>query len=100
MSYSYKITSINEKERWIYIEDENPDEEIEWLMEPDGFINLVNKITNNDKSKIVEVGNIQYRITTDTLDLIYQWDDLFGIVVIYGEKENKDEVVGYLKKYF
>ena len=39
---------------------------------------------------------MQYKIENLELEMAFQWDDLFGIVVIYNE--NKEDVLEFLKK--
>lgn len=46
---------------------------------------------------IINVGEMQYRITNDKFNLIYQWDDLFGIVIVY---RDSDKVVTDLENVF
>lgn len=43
---------------------------------------------------------MQYRITNDKFDLIYQWDDLFGIVILYKDSDKVEEVIPYLENVF
>ena len=50
-----------------------------------------------DGGNIINVGEMQYRITTDKFNLIYQWDDLFGIVIVY---KDSDKVVTDLENVF
>ena len=94
--YHYKITYINEEERWIYIAS---DDEMD-MEEPDAFVYLVKKIQKDLDGDIKEVGIMQYQIGQDLLSLVHQWDDLFGTVVIYPNGISKDRVIEFLEKYF
>ena len=56
----------------------------------------VKTINKNFSGKIIEVGEMQYKIEGLEPDMIFQWDDLFGIVVIYND--NKEEVLDFLRR--
>ena len=43
---------------------------------------------------------MQYRIANDKFDLIYQWDDLFGIVILYKDSDKVEEVITDLEYVF
>lgn len=94
MEYRYKIWYINERERWISI-GSNDDSDTE---EEDSFVYLVKWIQAETKGKIKEVGWMQYKIDGDGIGFIYQWDDLFGITIIYPFGK-KNEALQYLKPY-
>lgn len=96
MDYNYKITHINTKDRWIFIYDDDTS----MCDDEDGFVELVKRIQEYTNGKIESVGYIRYRIIGDRYDLIYQWDTLFGIVVIYSSKENVEHVRKYLEHFF
>lgn len=91
MKHTYEIIKVNEKDKWIFIETEDFDE-------PDAFVALVKNIAEACGGTIKEVGTIQYKIVGDKFDLIYQWDDLFGFVVIY--KDNVHDVMCHLQNFF
>lgn len=93
--YRYKITRINEKERWIFLYADKWDCE-----ETDSFVYLVKKIQEDLHGNIIDKGMTNYSIDNDPLQLIFQWDSLFGITVIYPANVNKDTVVAFLEKYF
>ncbi len=93
MNYHFEIMSVNEKERWIYINHD-------CSFEIDAFVNLVKAIQSDCNGKIISVGDVQYRIEGSKLDLIFQWDDCFGSVVIYNKKEQKEFVIEFLQSYF
>ena len=43
---------------------------------------------------------MQYRITNDKFDQIYQWDDLFWIVILYKDLDKIEEVIADLENVF
>lgn len=91
-NYKYSVASINEKDSWIFI-DCNNGEQYEDVM---SFVNFINTINKEFSGKIIEVGEMQYKIENLEPEMAFQWDDLFGIVVIYNE--NKEDVLEFLKK--
>lgn len=95
MDYKYKILHINKNERWITIIS---NDELD-LEEPDAFIYFVKMIQKDVNGSIENIGNIQYRIINDGLGLVYQWDGLFGISVIYPENVKEYQAVEFLNKY-
>lgn len=88
----FQIITINHDERWIYLTSNTDDSE------PDAFITLLNRIATQLNGDIISVGDWQYRISTDELRLKYQWDDLFGIVIIY-RKGQLEKAVEFINKY-
>ncbi len=91
--YNYKIFRIDEAEKWIFITHDNWDN-------PEEFTALVKKICANCNGSIFVVGNTQYKIKGDKFDLIYQFDSLFGTVVIYNDASSKQDIVKYLEAVF
>lgn len=89
----YRISNINDSDGWIFISATDS------FDEPTAFVEMVKKIAESVNGKISSVGNTQYRITNIPYDLIFQWDDLFGIVVINGNIADKHNVLSFLKKY-
>jgi len=90
----YYINGINEKERWIYIEKENSDFE-----EADSFVEFLTKIKDKYPEKIICVGEGRYKFEKAKIDLIYQWDNLFGIVVEYPKNCNEKDVIDFLSEF-
>ena len=93
MNYSYTIGKTFSKERWISIYYENA------IYEIDGFLELVKKISNNCSDKIKSIGNNRYKIIGAELDLIYQYDDLFGMIVEYPDNITLEKTITFIKKY-
>ena len=92
-SYNYKIFMVDENEKWIFITYDDWDE-------PDGFVALVKRICDNCNGSIYSVGDVQYKIKGDKFDLTYQFDSLFGTVVIYNDFSPKSDVIKYLENIF
>ena len=91
MDYNYKIISIDEKQRWIFLQAD------EWdLEEPDSFNLLIKMISEHVKGDIIIMSDDGYRIKNDPCNLIYQWDSLFGITIIYPSNITSDRVVEFL----
>ncbi len=72
----YKVNSIS-KERWIFISADNSFDEL------DTFITLLKAYQATIDGKISQISaNAQYIIESDPLNLVFQWDSLFGITVV------------------
>ena len=95
--FSYRIWSINEEEHWIFIQSD--DEYKMDLEEPDAFICLVKTIQSHLNGTIVSLGMTQYKIDNDQYELIFQWDDLFGMVVIYPDSMQVNRAKEILRDY-
>ena len=95
MKYNYSIGSINSKDRWIFIKS---DFEFKYD-EPDDFAELIKTIRDDVKGTIEENDTMRYSIKNDGYGLIYQWDELFGTVIIYPENVTEAEAVDFLSKY-
>lgn len=93
MNYHYKISIVDEKEKWVFISHDD-------CYESDAFVNLVKAIQSDCNGKTINVGDVRYKIEGSELDLIYQWDSCFGSVVIYNKKEQKESVLEFLQRYF
>lgn len=92
MDYKYKIISIDEKQRWIFLQAD------EWdLEEPYSFNFLVKKIRSQVNGEIVDIGDDRYRVKNDPCNLVYQWDSLFGITIIYPRSVAKNKVIEFLE---
>jgi len=48
---------------------------------------------------ISSVGWMQYKISNIPFYLVFQWDDLFGIVIINNNQTEKEDVLHFLKNY-
>lgn len=95
MNFQYKIFYIDEKERWIFLNSNDS-----WdLEEPDSFVYFVKRIQSAVNGSIKKVGIFQYMIDGDGIGLTYQWDDLFGITVIYPENVEKETALQFLSPF-
>ena len=82
--YTYRIADFSETDNWIYIKCNEEDS----VSENEPFVELVKYIAkkwndNEWQEKIFSVGDMRYKVKNDPIDLVYQWDDLFGIVIEY-----------------
>lgn len=93
MNYHYKIGKVDEKEKWIFIKHDNWDE-------TDAFVYLLKGIQKECNGKVIEVGIMQYMIVGSLFNLVYQFDDCFGSVVIYDKNEQKESAIKFLKTLF
>lgn len=92
MSFSYVISSVNEYDRWLLISSNDDD-----INDTDSFVFLLKSIAAQTNGKICEVGDFQYAIDNDLLNLKYQWDSLFGITVMYPEMVSSEQVRSFLE---
>lgn len=90
----YKITGINEKDRWISVRSKSNLD----IYDPGAFNNLLNIIADDINGDIVDIGDFRYKFKGDRLDLTYQWDGVFGINIIYPQK-NPEIALKFLDKY-
>lgn len=88
----YKISLVDENSCWIFLSCDEYD-----IEEPDSFVELVKRIAKNISGKIIDLGDIRYRIEGEELNLIFQWDSCFGMVVEYSDNVSKEKVVQFLK---
>ena len=95
MEFQYRLSHINELEQWIHISSDSGVD----CEEPEAFIYFLKKIATDIGGKIFSVGDIQYKIDTDSLNLVFQWDGVFGISIIYPIKDSLEQVVTFLKQY-
>ena len=93
MKYEYTIGNVFDNERWISIQYEDATYDV------NGFVEFVKKIRDDCKGKIVSVGEMRYKIVGAELALIYQYDDLFGMVVEYPSDLTRESVIEFIKKY-
>lgn len=93
MDYKYKISSIREESRWICIYYDN------WEDDPEGFANFIKRIKEDNSGVIMKVGIDRYAIIGAKMDLVYQYDGLFGMVVEYLSDDDKEEAIEFLEKY-
>ena len=88
----FKIIHINQDDCWIYISAEGFD-----IEESEPFEILLEFVAKVHNGNIRSVGDVRFIIDTDELELIYQWDDLYGIVVDYSSKDRFEKAETFLK---
>ena len=103
--YKYYIEDISEENSWLYIGDK---EQSGWgrhvydtwsELKDDGPIELLLRIKEQNQWELEEVDWLQYRFKQDDIGMIFQWDDLFGLVVIIDNWNKIEEAIVFLKKY-
>ena len=92
MTFSFVISSVNENDRWLFVSSNDDD-----INETDSFVFLLKSIATQTNGKIREIGDFQYTIEDDPLQLIYQWDSLFGITVVYPESVSVEQARAFLE---
>ena len=94
--YTYKINGVSTTDNWIYIECNEEDS----VMEYEPFVALVRSIATKWngqwQEKISSAGDMRYKINNDPLDLVYQWDDLYGIVFAYKDGANFADIKTFI----
>lgn len=90
----YRINMITEEDGWIVIDTNG------WASEP--IRALVASVAEEMGSEIVQPyeGDAQFLIKGDPYKLLYQYDDVFGTVVILNDMKDKDAVVELLERHF
>lgn len=94
IEHKYEITTINDKEGWVYINDVADNLCFE---EPDSFIHLVRLFKASFGGTVIEVGDVQCTVSGMPIRLVFQWDDLFGIVIIVDKSEDMNQVLELIK---
>ncbi len=90
---NYQIISISDTDGWIFISADDS------LENPDAFVSLVKAVKESVNGEISSVGWMRYKISNIPFDLVFQWDDLFGIVIINNNQTEKEDVLHFLKNY-
>ena len=99
--YTYKIVSISKTENWTHVKCNEKDS----LFEIEPFVELIKYISkkwnkNEWKGNIFSVGEMRYKVKNDPIDLVYQWDDLFGIVFECKNSTNLDDVRSFIAENY
>ena len=80
-----KVCESESADRWVYVYGECS------IYDPDEFVELVKEYQKRLSGKIKHASeHTQYYIDNDPLRLVFQWDSLFGIVVIVPRSTNMD----------
>lgn len=90
----YQINTITEDDGWIVIDTSGSGSEPVRL--------LASSIAEELGSEVCQPyeGDAQFYINGDPHKLIFQYDDIFGTVVILNKLKDKDEVVALLQRHF
>ena len=90
----YKINMITEEDGWIVIDTNG------WGSEPIRL--LVSSIAEELGGEVVQPyeGDAQFLIKGDPYKLMFQYDDIFGTVVILDKMKDKEDVVALLERHF
>jgi len=85
--------SLPDDEGWIFIFSEGSTDDT------DEFVKFVKYIKLKTDGRIVSAkdDDIQYRVIGDGYDLIYQWDDCFGITIIIPQGCDRDAAYRFLE---
>jgi len=95
MNYKYTIAAYKSEDRWIIIVSDD-----DFVFEKnDSLIYFLKKIQSDIGGEINRVGNNKYSITEDPCNLIYQWDENFGLSVIYPSGVSRETATAFLSKY-
>lgn len=104
--YKYHIKRITREHSsiWLFIDDLEDTgwghEIFDWTSDDQytGPIELLNRIQEKERWTIKEVGDGQYCFIEDGHHMVFQMDDLFGLVLIVNN-EKYEEVLQYLKMF-
>lgn len=95
--YNYSIADIGGcNDSWIFISYNDSIEDI------DGTIELMKSIrdeTNSDIQRIDPHDDV-FILTNDPYKLKFQWDSLFGLVVILNKKSDRMDAIKLLNRHF
>ncbi len=104
--YKYRIDRLSEKDSWIFISDKDHSGWEDcvfdtWSRDRDaGPLELILRIKERNHWDAENVGMQQYCFRQDEIGMVFQWDDLFGFVVIIEDWNRLDEAVHFLNGYF
>ena len=90
----YRINMVTEEDGWIVLDTNG------WASEPIRL--LVESIAAEEGREVVQPyeGDAQFMIKGEPYKLIFQYDDVFGSVVILNNLEDKEEVTALLERHF
>lgn len=94
ISMLYQISTVTEEDGWIIIDTNG------WASEPIRL--LASSVAGELGGEMYQPydGDAQFMIKGDPYKLIFQYDDVFGSVVILNDMKDKDEVVALLQRQF
>lgn len=90
----YKIDMVTEEDGWIVIDTNG------YGSEPIKL--LVTSVAEEIGGTVIQPyeGDAQFIIKGDPYRLMFQYDDMFGSVVILNQMKDKDEVIALLERHF
>lgn len=90
----YRINMITEDDGWIAIDTDG------WGSEP--IRALVASVAEELDGEVVQPyeGDAQFLIKGDPYKLLFQYDDVFGTVVILNDMKDREAVVALLERHF
>lgn len=93
----YKINMITEDDGWIVIDTAG-----NYMYGSDPILKLAQSIAQEYGKEVFQPyeGDAQFMIKGDPYKLIFQYDDVFGSVVILDKLSDKDAVVELLERHF
>lgn len=97
--YTYKATAFSEG--WLSIECNEADS----VFDHEPFIELVQSIArtwnNNEwQGTFSLAGEMRYRIKNDPINLVYQWDSLYGIIFEYPSALSPNSVMNFIAENY
>ena len=102
--YKYKVKRTNGL--WIYLEDADNSgwgrEVFDWTSDKtdNGPVELMLRIKDKTGWHLVDLGDNQYKFSEDRLEIIFQWDDLFGFVIVISDTTKQKPVIDFLEEFF
>lgn len=63
------------------------------------MVELLKRIQVNEKWTIKKVGELQYEFDEDPNNLLFQADELFGLVILINDMKKYDRAIRFIKKY-
>lgn len=101
--YKYRVGQINTEEHWINIEDKDDSGWGKLARDPweddneRGALEFILRVKDKTGWDIEKVGDWQYRFKQDELGIIYQWDDLFGFVILYKDASVLNKTLEFIE---
>lgn len=90
----FKINTITEEDGWIAIDTDG------WASEP--IMVLAKSVQEELGGELVKpyAEDAQYLIKGDPYKLVFQYDDMFGNVVILHDMNDREKVIALLERHF
>ena len=90
----FQINMVTEEDGWIVIDTDRPGSE--------PVRALAKSIAEEMESEMYQLyeGDAQFMIKNDPYKLLFQYDDIFGTVVVLDDIKDKDKVIELLNNHF